>query len=151
MDEEQYPNMDFFKETPLNHDLVSFFVTDTSPIRDANLSVLYNKKIGYYASGSYGPDFFNEKRFVHWKTKTVTQGIKLLFRDRIDAFLGDIQTTETIIKNELPQFADRYVILEPHFLTRIVVPAIAKDHPRKDELKQRIGTINLPKLTTSTA
>lgn len=137
LDEEQYPFLQFFKDAVLNYDLISFFVTENSPIENGMIQSMKGKTVGFYRSGAYGPKFFNEKSFKRYEVKGIDQAIKMLFAGRIDVYLSDVNTTETVIKKELPEFIGKYKILEPPFVTKIVVPAIDKKHPNKAEIMEK--------------
>lgn len=137
IDEAQYPYLQFFKDAVLNYDLISFFVTKNSSIKNGMLQSMKGKTVGFYGAGAYGPKFFNEKNFKRWKIKNIDQAVNMLFKGRIDAYLSDIQTTETVIKNELPEFIGKYKILEPPFITKIVVPAIDRKHPNQAEIMEK--------------
>lgn len=137
LDENQYPFLQFFQDVVLNYDLISFFVTENSPIENGMIQNMKGKIVGFYRSGAYGSKLFNEKAFKRYEIKGVDQAIKMLFAGRIDSYLADVQTTETVIKNELPQFIGKYKILEPPFITKIVVPAIDRNHPNKVEIIEK--------------
>lgn len=127
---------DYFQPTTV--DRINFIALKESGLTSGWLEDLYGKRIGHLR-GAGGLETFRSQtgRYKVYEATDDHALIKMLEGGRIDAILSNSPHITSLAETSFPHLVDKLRVLQPPVQINIAAPAIAWDHPKREEMKAR--------------
>lgn len=136
MGEKQKKKYQFFEPTSL--DYINFISLNTFKSKSGKLEDFYGKSIGIMRDAGGIENFFTQRdKFKVFDVTNEVQLINLLRLGRIDAIVTDPVPLLSLVENKFPELVGKLKVWEPAIQLNIAAPAVAIDHPNKNEIMQR--------------
>lgn len=124
---------------PNTVDDIAFISLDDLKVKSGNIENFYDKKVALIRDAGGLENFYkDENRFQKViRVNNDIQMIELLKAKRIDAIISDPVQILSLVDNRFPKLKEKLKVWNPPIQRNIGAPAIANDHPKKDEIIQK--------------
>ena len=134
--EEQKKIYQYFE--PQSLDYINFITLKDYKSKSGKLEDFYGKSIGVLRNAGGIENFFDKRdKFKVFDVTSELQLINLLKVGRIDAIVTDSVPLLSLVENKFPELVGKLKVWEPEIQLNISAPAVALDHPKRDEIMQR--------------
>ncbi len=136
--EEQKKTYQYFE--PLSLDYINFIKLKDYKAKSGKLEDFYGKSIGIMRNSGGIENFFSQRdKFKVFDVSSELQLINLLKIGRIDAIVTDSVPLLSLVENKFPKLVGKLKVWEPEIQLNVSAPAVALDHPKRDELMRRFN------------
>lgn len=135
--EEQKKSYQYFE--PNTIDDIAFITLKGFLAKSGKIEDFYGKKVGLIRDAGGLENFYSkEKNFKKvMKVDNDIQLVRLLKAGRIDAIISDPVQVLSKVDAMFPELINKLKVWDPVIQRNIGAPAVAKDHPKRDELEKR--------------
>jgi len=136
--EEQKKTYQYFE--PQSLDYINFITLKDYKAKSGKMEDFYGKSIGVMRDAGGIENFFSQRdKFKVFDVTSELQLINLLKIGRIDAIVTDSVPLLSLVDNKFPELVGQLKVWEPEIQLNISAPAIALNHPKKDEIMKRFN------------
>jgi len=134
--EEQKKTYQFL--VPNTIDDISFITLKDYQANSGDIEDFFGKKVALIRdAGGLEKFYSNESKFTVFKVNNDIQMLQLLSAGRIDAIISDPVQILSKVDNEMPELSGKLKVWNPPIQRNIGAPALALNHPQKDEIMKR--------------
>ena len=134
--EEQKKTYQYFE--PQSLDYINFITLKDYKAKSGKLKDFYGKSIGVMRDAGGIENFFKRRdKFKVFDVTSELQLINLLKVGRIDAIVTDPVPLLSLVENKFPELVGKLKVWNPEIQLNVSAPAIALDHPKRDEIMRR--------------
>ena len=134
--EEQKKTYQYFE--PQSLDYINFITLKEYKAKSGKLEDFYGKSIGVMRDAGGIEKFFSKRdKFKVFDVTSELQLINLLKVGRIDAIVTDPVPLLSLVENKFPELVGKLKVWEPEIQLNISAPAVALNHPKRDEIMKR--------------
>lgn len=133
---EQKKTYQYFE--PQSLDYINFITLKGYQAKSGKLEDFYGKSIGVMRDAGGIENFFSKRdKFKVFDVGNEAQLINLLKIGRIDAIVTDPVPLLSLVDNKFPELIGKLKVWQPEIQLNISAPAIAMNHPKRDEIMKR--------------